>query len=221
MAFFSNQGLKQEIIDQVMHVLKTSLNPSRDVQLRTRFLLLIPEMFSSSESSVFLDNCFEDIINEMIIPNIVWKAGRAASAVRMSSIASLLLIIQSDTLKQVHVQQSTLNELLKMMLSSLDDDNRQTRLYVCKIFYIILNSYGKIFDKDQLHKLYVEFIKRLDDQMEEIRKEILNVFFVYVDCLNKDYDKVLYQAHAQTIYQNLLLYLDDPNMEIQTKVFGE
>ncbi len=115
---------------------------------------------------------------------------------------------------------TTIESLLKMMLSSLDDDNRSTRSYVCKLFLIILSSYGKALDKDQLHKLYPEFIKRLDDQSEDIRFEIIRVFHVYIDSLNQNYDNVLYQAHLQTIFENVLLYLDDPNLEIQLKIFS-
>lgn len=116
---------------------------------------------------------------------------------------------------------STIDNLIKMMLSSLDDDNRSTRNYVCKLFLIILSSYGKQLDKDQLHKLYPEFIKRLDDQSEEIRFEILKVFQVYMDSLNQNYDIVLYQAHLQTIYENVLLYLDDPSIDIQLRIFSK
>ena len=115
---------------------------------------------------------------------------------------------------------STIESLLKMMLSSLDDDNRSTRNYVCKLFLVILSTYGVKLDKDQLHKLYPEFVKRLDDQSEEIRFEIIDVFRVYVASLNQNYDTVLYQAHLQTIYENILLYLDDSNLEIQLKIFG-
>ena len=107
------------------------------------------------------------------------------------------------------------------MMSCLDDDNKSTRLYVAKIFLILLNNYRSRLSKDQLHLLYPEFIKRLDDQSDEIRFEILKVFFVYIDCLNNQYDKVLYQAHMQVIYENLLLYLDDSNFDVQLKVFSK
>ena len=106
------------------------------------------------------------------------------------------------------------------MLSALDDENKSTRLYVCKIVSLILSNFGSQLDKDQLHRLYPELIKRLDDQVDEIRHEILEVFYIYVDCLNHDYDNVLYQAHLQVIYENLLLYLDDGSLDVQLKVFG-
>lgn len=67
--------------------------------MRTRFLLLVPEIFLSS----FMESCFETILNNMIMPNIIWKAGKSANAVRMSAVASLALIMQIDVVKSIEV----------------------------------------------------------------------------------------------------------------------
>jgi dynein assembly factor 5 len=222
-------GLAEEILNIVIEILKICLNPSKDVQMRSRFLLLIPEIFLSSkkeeevqteQSLRYLSSCIEAIINDMIMPNVQWKAGRSAGAVRMTAIASLALLIQTNTVQHIQVKLTTIENLIKVMITVLDDDNKSTRLYVCKIYLVILKYFGSILHKDHLHKLYPEFIKRLDDQSEEIRFEILNVFWVYMESLKKDYDKILYQAHLQMIFENILLYLDDSNPDVQLKVFS-
>ena len=118
------------------------------------------------------------------------------------------------------MKKSSVENLLKLMSSTLDDDNKLTRLYVCKIIARLLTFYGRALDKDQLHKLYPELIKRLDDHSEEIRIEILKLFGIYVDCLNNNYDQVLYQAQLHVIFENLLLYLDDSSPKIQKRVLG-
>ena len=92
-------GLSDTVLDPVLHILKLTLNPNKDAQMRTRFLLLIPEIFSNK----FLPKSFESIINGMIMPNIIWKAGKSANAVRMSAVASLALIMQIDIIKSIHV----------------------------------------------------------------------------------------------------------------------
>ncbi|RNA10266.1 dynein assembly factor axonemal-like, partial [Brachionus plicatilis] len=215
------QEVSEKILQDIMTILKKCLNPSKDVKMRTKFLLMIPEVFSSickSSDKTILETCLEDILNEMIIPNIVWKAGRSAGALRMTACASLVLLMKSEAIKTINLSDQSIDKLLKMMLSSLDDDNKSTRLYVSRVFIIILNNYGKSLEKDQLHKFYPEFIKRLDDQSEEIRVEILKIFYLYFSCLNQNYDKILYQAHLQVIYENLLLYLDDTNEDFQLKI---
>ena len=92
-------GLSDTVLDPVLHILKLTLNPNKDAQMRTRFLLLIPEIFSNK----FLPKSFESIINGMIMPNIIWKAGKSANAVRMSAVPSLALIMQIDIIKSIHV----------------------------------------------------------------------------------------------------------------------
>ncbi len=47
------------------------------------------------------------------------------------------------------------------------------------------------------------------------------MFSVYMKSLDSDYDSVLYGGHLQFIFENILLYLDDANLEIQVKVFGK
>jgi hypothetical protein len=113
--------LSEDVINEVICILKSSLDPSKEPQLRTRFLLLIPEIFSStstktsvtrelggglndnSQNKFYLEKCVEELINDMILPNISWKAGRSASAVRMTAIASLALIMQEDAIKTINV----------------------------------------------------------------------------------------------------------------------
>ena len=107
-------GLSQNVVDQVVHILKVTLNPAKDAQLRTRFLLLIPEIFSND----FILTCFETIINNMIMPNIVWKAGKAANAVRMSAVASLVLIMQIDLVKSIQVCHNQKNKCVYDFLFS-------------------------------------------------------------------------------------------------------
>jgi dynein assembly factor 5, axonemal len=223
-------GLAENVLENVIHILKICLDPLKDVQLRTKFLLLIPDIFKYKKSDHlklsenefgYLNVYFDQIINEMIIPNINWKSGRSASAVRMTAMASLAIIFHSDTVSFLNVTNDTLNNLSKIALSCLDDENKSTRLYSCKIFIVLLYNYGQRMSKDELHKFYPEFIKRLDDQTDEIRIEILKVFSLYISTLNNDYDKILYQAHLEMIFENLLLYLDDPTSDFQQKILGK
>ncbi len=227
-------SLTEQILNVAISILKTCLNPSKDTQLRSKFLLLIPEIFFclktpsysaldelSKTNSKFLEASIEVIINEMIVPNVIWKAGRSAGAVRMSAIAALVMIIQSEVMQHVKIKLSTIEGLLTLLTSVLDDDNKTTRLYVCKIYYIILKYFGQKLSKDDLHKLYPEFIKRLDDANEEVRYEVLSVFFVYMESLKENYDKILYGAHLQMIFENILLYLDDSNTDVQLRVLSK
>ncbi len=107
------------------------------------------------------------------------------------------------------------------MLATLDDENKQTRVYTCRILKILYETHKTQLSSEQLNQMYTELLKRLDDSSDEIRNLILDIFDVYFKLLiSKDYDKVLYQAHIQVIYQGLLIHLDDTNQNIQDKTFG-
>lgn len=215
-----------------MSILGKITNPNKDPQLKTRFILLLPELiFPSSDSLKSHPNRetdprmaaenFDQVFTQMLLPNLTWKAGRAAGAVRMSTTASIALITHSDN--NLNLSSSTVDVLTKQVLSCLDDDQKPTRLYACKIFTSVLSSQlSTQLANDQLHKFYVEFIKRLDDQSEEIRAEMVKVFHAFFNCLTKSgtYDKLLYKAHLQYIYENLLLYLDDADPSFQTKILS-
>lgn len=158
----------------------------------------------------------------MLLPNLTWRAGRTAGAVRMSATASLALII--DSIGEIPLNGNSIDTLTKQVLACLDDDQKSTRLYACKIFSTVLDTQlADTLSNDQLHKFYVEFIKRLDDQSDEIRAEMINVFRGYFKCLTKSgtYDKILYKAHLENIFENLLLYLDDTDQTFQLKIFGK
>ena len=121
------------------------------------------------------------------------------------------------------MKDETVDAILKQMLSTLDDENKLTRVYTCKILNIILINNHKL-SLDQLHKMYTEMIKRLDDNSEEIRLLMIDTFKSYFQNIKTHhldkYDKVLYQAHLEAIYQGLIIHLDDPNPAIQENIRG-
>lgn len=222
--------MSDKILGEVVEILKKITNPNKDAQLRTRFILILPELIFPTSSqandhrktdSNAVQQCLDEVLTEMILPNLTWRAGRAASAVRMSATASLALIVDSSG--EVSLNPATVDVLTKQVLACLDDDQKPTRLYACKIFSRLLGyRHADALSLDQLHKFYVEFIKRLDDQSDEIRVEVVNVFQAYFGCLTKSgtYDKLLYKAHLENIFENLLLYLDDTDHSFQLKILS-
>ena len=64
-------------------------------------------------------------------------------------------------------------------------------------------------------------LKRLDDSSEEVRSVALQALGLWLSSLTKDYPPELYAAHLQLLFQQLLLYLDDPDDSVQGQVLGE
>ena len=83
----------------------------------------------------FSSNHVESIVSDMISPNMVWRAGRVAGALRSIAVATLWALLRSNMLPSN--QQSTCHVFAKVLTplkSMLTDDNKTTRLTTVKVF---------------------------------------------------------------------------------------
>ena len=76
------------------------------------------------------------------------------------------------------------SELLTQLLSSLEDDNKNTRLVVCRVLMHVFLTLRDSIDQDRLHNMYPDLLKRLDDSSDDIRSECGKVYHypMYEDC---------------------------------------
>jgi len=68
----------------------------------------------------------------MVAPNLVWKAGQKAAAVRTVAIATLWALLRSglsDSETSLHL----FPKLLPQITSTLEDDSKTTRLTAAKV----------------------------------------------------------------------------------------
>jgi len=95
----SNRHFLNEIID----ILQVVMHPDRDPEVRNQCLILVANLLQFIDG--FETNLSVDVlINECILPNMQWKAGRTAAALRATAIATLWALFQSKTF---HFQQVT------------------------------------------------------------------------------------------------------------------
>lgn len=66
-----------------------------------------------------------------------------------------------------------------------------------------------------------ELLKRLDDSSEEVRSAGLEAIRLWLSSLTKEYKPEFYATHLQFLFQQLLLFLDDPDSSVQQQVLGE
>ena len=117
--------------------------------------------------------------------------------------------------------ESVSDTLLTQILTTMDDDNKSTRLISCRTLTRTFDLLGSRLDQDRLHNLYPDLLKRMDDSSDEIRVVATHTFLAYFDCFQEKYEVNLYHAHLEAIYKGLLVHLDDPDPSIQQAVYGE
>lgn len=67
----------------------------------------------------------------------------------------------------------------------------------------------------------LELLKRIDDSSKEVRIEALKTLGVWLSSLDKKYNTHTYHPSLEFLFQHLLLYLDDPDHEIQLMTLGK
>eukprot|EP00116_Pleurobrachia_bachei_P003018 sb/3463280/ len=213
-----------EIMPAVYQIFKDCTSTEKDPELRMTMFTLLGRLLRdtpvTSEASKQLSLFSVPIINEIVTPNLEWRAGRTAGTVRCAAISSLWALLKSNLLSRDALKQVQ-EKLVAQLVSNLDDDNCATRLVCCNCFNFVLQTGGKeCFGPDELHKVYVELLKRLDDSSDELRVAVTSTLKTFFSLLPEDYNRELYKAHLQFLYRGLLIHLDDPNQAIQEAVYG-
>jgi len=76
------------------------MNPERDPEVRNQCLLIIANLLQfidEQDATIIISPYLTLLINECILPNMQWKAGRTAAAIRATAIATLWALFQAKS----------------------------------------------------------------------------------------------------------------------------
>jgi len=77
------------------------MNPDRDPEVRNQCLLVIANLLQfideTDATTTTINPYLTILINECILPNMQWKAGRTAAAIRATAIATLWSLFQAKS----------------------------------------------------------------------------------------------------------------------------
>ncbi|CAF1043688.1 unnamed protein product [Rotaria sordida] len=215
----SNRFFLKDIIE----ILRIVMKPDRDPEVRNQCLLIIANLLQfidDTDTTVIISPYLTILIDECILPNMQWKAGRIAAAIRATAIATLWSLFQAKSFSFEQCT-SSMKEILLAVLGMLDDDDRLTRMNSCYVLQALFSNDDAIrtIDNDQLHKIYPDLLKRLDDISDDIRLIICSTLNAYVQAFHGNFSIELYRSHLEDIAKILLIHLDDQNSQIQNTVF--
>nr|XP_006637054.1 PREDICTED: dynein assembly factor 5, axonemal [Lepisosteus oculatus] len=211
-----------EALPVIIPVLKTCLQPSRDPEMRLKLFTMLSRLLlnasetvdSRGEFSSYLDSFLRDIL----IPNLLWHAGRTPAAIRTTAISCLWALLYSGTLSGARMM-TVHSELMPHVIAALDEDSKTTRQMACRILASLLKLCGCQLDPDGLNKVYPELLKRLDDACDEVRRAAAKALGAWFQCVGDEYDRALFKSHVEFLFRGLLVHLDDPETSIQNAVF--
>eukprot|EP01138_Halocafeteria_seosinensis_P015442 gb/GECG01015760.1/.p1 GENE.gb/GECG01015760.1/~~gb/GECG01015760.1/.p1 ORF type:complete len:896 (+),score=99.53 gb/GECG01015760.1/:1-2688(+) len=163
-----------------------------------------------------LSTCIPTILRNTIKPNLVWRPGGVASAMRKITSSCLLSGLQTD-LVSTPVIQDCWNDLQQQLLSVLADDDVTTRQIVCMVLQLMFEKGGNsLLNMETTRSVYPELIKRLDDSNDHVRQLICPTLKSF-----------LYAATAENLQggpidhtvETLLIHMDDPDRTMQESCF--
>ncbi|CAH0579031.1 unnamed protein product [Chrysodeixis includens] len=174
------------------------------------------------------------VLEEVIMPNLVWTAGRTAEATRAAAAACLCAALQDrpaeppaatphaggdgdtgDKKVNLFPTKESLEPFLEKMVPLLvglaDDNSMLTRQHTMRAVccLAVLARQRGCFTGEILHKLYFVILKRLDDSSDKVRSFAVHTLVTLFCNRPAEYDTVLYGAHVDALYNAMLVHLDD------------
>jgi dynein assembly factor 5 len=151
------------------------------------------------------------LLDMVLVPNCVWKAGQSNNAIRKGSLVCLHALLQRH-LAPANVLGSCFGDLLPIIKSCLDDSwSPDNRMIACLVLTCLLREMQADITSEQLREVYPELLKRLDDSNDKIRIAVCEALQTFFKCLPPQWSRSLYEYILKTLF----VHLDDPNPEIQ------
>ncbi|XP_043945620.1 dynein axonemal assembly factor 5 [Protopterus annectens] len=210
-----------EVLPIFIPILKESLQPDQDPEVRLKLFTVLSKLLLNADETVNSQGQFigyaEILIKDILVPNLHWHVGRVTAAIRMTAISCLWALLHSQLLSAE--QALNVHEpLIPLVIATLDEDSKITRLTACRVIRAVLQFCGQYFDPDKLNKIYPELLKRLDDASDEVRIAATKALISWVKSVQGTYDRTTYRSHIEFLYRTLLVHLDDPERSIQNAV---
>ncbi|XP_050715520.1 dynein axonemal assembly factor 5-like [Eriocheir sinensis] len=156
------------------------------------------------------------LVNNCIRELLVWRAGATAETLRTASIACLEAACKAGVTSQEMTEE--VRKCVVLLPALIEDDAEMTRLFACSVVQCVATSFPLLIDPDTLHTLADKLIKRLDDVGRAVRLKASQVLTVLFMDLPEGYDITLNTARLQDLCQDALIFLDDPDEELQKAV---
>ncbi|KAL0105465.1 hypothetical protein PUN28_016852 [Cardiocondyla obscurior] len=227
-------------MDLALSVFKKTMGKDADPELKLRYFILLSEYFLNNQN---LHCHIEDphkfvsaIIEELIVPGLIWAAGRAAEAIRTAAVGCLCAILQNKVMNSENENEadsfkkeksrvsitteqflSIFDEIAPVLVSLIDDKAKKTRLYSMRAICLLVTIGQKLscLNDEHIYRTYPVILKRLDDGCDDVRYAAVEALVDVWSAVPQDYDTVAGRSHVDALYTTMIIHLDDPETRFQ------
>eukprot|EP00798_Chlamydomonas_sp_ICE-L_P021006 gene21006-27865_t len=190
--------------------------------LRLSALQLIDQLLEDQKRCSALGGVnSEALLASVLLPPMVWRAGKTAAAVRFAAVTALSTLMRralvpDDTLMSF-VSNGT---LLPLIHQSLDEDwyvdmrlagYVDMRLAGCGVMQQLLLAAGSKFTAEQRRAVYPELLKRLDDSSNQIRIAVCSTLVAFCTTMSPSYC----DTNSGYLAQGVVIHMDDSDAGVQ------
>lgn len=201
-------------ISEVIDVFVSTMQPSRDAELRVAMLALLEAVVGTAELAPALRREGARLATEVILPNATWRVGRVASTIRKVTLACLYALAR-EALVAPEQLGPTFDALQPVLVSCMEDDEEATRRLTCLSFRHLFEQLRGRLDDMAVTKLYGELLKRLDDSSDAVRLAVCGALGAFFAAGPRS-------AYNGTVLDYtldcLLIHLDDVDPTVQNAV---
>ncbi|GAB6025811.1 HEAT repeat-containing protein 2 [Chamberlinius hualienensis] len=208
------------LIDDTKRIIEVISAPDKDYEMKFYCLKSLGYLFENLEcnktiTAPYIHFC----INKVIIPNMKWRAGRAAACVRAAATTSLYLLLKYC--RNLELDEMLLNNLITHLVNNCEDDDSVTRHMVCNAFSIIIDNYSHEFNGERFLSIISLMLSRMEDVIQDIRitacENVGKSFSQWFTTCSYESDEN-FRSSFETSAKRLLLYLYDKDVKLRKAV---
>lgn len=244
--FISHLSTTGHNISTIDGVQQESLNATKDEQaeeysLRIALMALLQTILSEESfyqtfdprqkelaPAVSILSAQLTILLSLVLPNLVWRPGSMASALRKLAVATLFSLLSG---KAALIHQEIVSYLIPLLLSNLEDTESTTRELSCVCLSLVLQQVspdissaigGANTQNFDIDSIYPRLLELLDDCHCPVRLAACRtlkdcIILTHASASNTSFK--LGAISLTKITSSLLIHLDDPEQEIKDHVF--
>lgn len=160
-----------------------------------------------------LVSCGENILREILIPNLSWRSGQANSALRKVAIVVFRKLLSSDSVRN---SPCVFTDSIGVIKCCMDDSwSPDIRLLATLLLRDLLERLHA--SEPRVTKIYSDILKRLDDSHNEIRISACGCLVSFFGLLQRSPDALPVSSFTH-IVKALLVHLDDDSSQVASAV---
>ncbi|XP_015127781.1 dynein assembly factor 5, axonemal [Diachasma alloeum] len=225
-----------ENVDVVLPILRVAMSQDSDIELKLKLFIVVSELLQHRGVCLMkrrkedLNGFLVEFLSDILMPCLVWVAGRSAEALRTAAIGCLCSLLDESPGKQIDTFESheckeemdtifsnkqlflsIFKQVRPILISLIDDNSRKTRLFALRAIYLMIKNASKIFSitEEDIIEIYPAIVRRLDDGCDDVRFAATETL-VFVWKVSKNHNLNVGKSHINYLYTSIIVHLDDP-----------